>query len=43
MDKIKELIEFINSLYHDKFFGEIVLKFENGVPTIGRKTETIRF
>jgi hypothetical protein len=43
MDKIKQIIELINKLYHERFFGEIVFKFENGVPTIGKKTESIKF
>lgn len=43
MEKIKKVIEFITKLYHDGFYGEIVLKFENGKPTIGRKTESVKF
>jgi hypothetical protein len=43
MEKIKEVIKFVTELYHNKFYGEIVLKFEAGIPTIGKKTETIKF
>jgi len=42
MDRIKVLIELINKLYHDKFFGDVLVKFESGVPTIARKTESIK-
>ena len=43
MDNVKLFIEFIWKIYQAKFFGEFVIKFNNGVPVgIERLKETIR-
>ncbi len=42
-DELKNFVDFINTLAMEKFFGQVVVKFEDGRITIGEKTEKIKF
>lgn len=42
MDKIKLLMELITNLYHEKFFGELLIKMTDGQIVLIKKTESIK-
>ena len=42
MDKLTKLFDLLKELYHNGFFGEVVIKVENGNIVLVRKTESIK-
>ncbi len=42
-EELKNFVDFINGLAVDKFFGEVIVKFENGKIVIGERKEKIKF
>jgi len=37
------VIRLIAMLVRSRFYGELIIKFEDGHATVGKKTETIKF
>lgn len=42
MDPLKRFYEMLKELYHNGFYGEVLVKMENGRIVLIRKTETIK-
>ncbi len=42
-EELKNFVSFINDLAMEKFFGEVVVKFEDGKIVIGERKEKIKF
>ena len=42
-DRYVEIIRLIQQLMHRNYYGEITIRFENGVIVFAKKTENIKF
>jgi hypothetical protein len=43
MEEFKNFMVFMDGLVREKFYGQIVVKFEDGRIAIGEKSEKIKF